>query len=93
LRRQDVSSTTSANRDPTSPSSASYPPRASDAELRAGFQFLFPQLHDPRGEIAAGYGVDRTPTWFFLDGGHRIRAKIVGVPSEGEIAALRLAGE
>jgi thiol-disulfide isomerase/thioredoxin len=45
----------------------------------------FVHLRDRGREIADAFGVERFPALVFLDAEHRIRAKIVGVPTQSEL--------
>lgn len=54
---------------------------------------VMPLIHDPSRSIADAYGVEEMPTWIFLDAQQRIRARIVGYPTESEtMAGVRMAG-
>lgn len=64
----------------------------SKSDIKNGGMANAQVAHDPDRNIADTYGVTTTPTWFFLDRDHHVRAKIVGVPSESDVAAaLRMA--
>jgi peroxiredoxin len=54
-------------------------------EERRHLPLGYPHVRDISGEIAAAYAVTRFPTLVFLDHEHRLRAKIVGVPTEAEL--------
>jgi hypothetical protein len=52
----------------------------------------YSHVRDPNRELAAAWGITEFPTLLFLDKDHRLRARIVGIPSEPEIMrAVRMA--
>jgi hypothetical protein len=62
------------------------------AAERASLPGSYPHLRDAGGVLAGTYGVTKFPTLLFLDARHRVRARIVGVPTEAELMrALRIA--